>query len=78
MNAYQCLVIDLVGLTRCEVLANAAVFFSAGYETTATAIQFLFYCLALHPVDQETVSVCGILHDYITKIKRKSLISVLK
>jgi len=41
------------GLTRNEVRANASMFFSAGYETTATAIQFFFYCMAIHPEIQD-------------------------
>ena len=41
------------GLTKAEVLANGAMFFLAGYDTTATAIGFLMYLLALNPDMQQ-------------------------
>ena len=45
----------LSGLTRNEILANATVFLAAGYETTATALQFFSYNMALYPEIQEKV-----------------------
>ena len=40
-------------MTKEEVLANGAMFFLAGYDTTATAIAFLMYLLALNPEMQQ-------------------------
>ncbi|VDI83248.1 cytochrome P450, family 3, subfamily A [Mytilus galloprovincialis] len=36
-------------LTTNEILANSLTFFLAGYETTANALSFVLYCLALYP-----------------------------
>ena len=41
------------GLTKDEVLANGAMFFLAGYDTTALAISLLMYLLALNPEMQQ-------------------------
>ena len=40
-------------MTDTEVFANAMVFLFAGNETTATALSFASYLLALHPDVQE-------------------------
>ena len=40
-------------LTELEVLSNGAMFFFAGYDTTATACSFLMYLLALNPEIQQ-------------------------
>lgn len=47
----------VVGLTKKDIIGNSLSFFTAGYETTATALQFLLYNLALHPDIQEKVSI---------------------
>ncbi|XP_067946326.1 cytochrome P450 3A8-like [Watersipora subatra] len=41
------------GLTRKDFIANAVIFLGAGYETTATALQFSLYAMALHPHIQD-------------------------
>ncbi|XP_067946118.1 cytochrome P450 3A11-like [Watersipora subatra] len=41
------------GLTRSDVIANSFTFFSAGYETTASTMQFFFYSMATHPSVQQ-------------------------
>ncbi|XP_067940091.1 cytochrome P450 3A24-like [Watersipora subatra] len=41
------------GLTSDDIMANAFVFFTAGYETTASTLQFFCYNLALNPEVQE-------------------------
>ncbi|KAF6029390.1 CYP3A4 [Bugula neritina] len=41
------------GLTRKDVMANAAIFISAGYETTASTLQFFFYLMAIYPDIQD-------------------------
>ncbi|KAF6029386.1 CYP3A4 [Bugula neritina] len=41
------------GLTRKEVMANAAAFISAGIETTASTLQFFFYLMAIYPDIQD-------------------------
>ena len=43
-------------MTRGEVLANAALFLTAGFETTATSVQFFCYNMAMNPDIQEKVS----------------------
>lgn len=43
------------GVTESQVLAQAVLFFLAGYETTASAITFLMYNLAINPECQEKV-----------------------
>ena len=40
-------------LTRTEILAQAILFFTAGYDTTASSISFLAYNLACHPEEQD-------------------------
>lgn len=40
-------------LTDDEIIGNAYVFLLAGYETTATALAFIFYLLVQHPEIQE-------------------------
>lgn len=42
-------------LSRLEVIAQATVFFVAGYETTAATLQSLAYNLALYPEVQEKI-----------------------
>nr|KAG5709741.1 hypothetical protein BaRGS_027766 [Batillaria attramentaria] len=43
------------GLARHEIVGQAFIFFVAGYETTATTLQYLTYNLAMHPDVQERV-----------------------
>ncbi|PVD38393.1 hypothetical protein C0Q70_01007 [Pomacea canaliculata] len=45
----------ITALSRTEVIAQAFVFFVAGYDTTSTALQFLAYNLACCPEAQEKV-----------------------
>jgi len=45
----------VAGLTREDFVANSTIFFGAGYETTATALQFFFYNMAVHPNIQQKV-----------------------
>ena len=42
-----------LGLTTDEILANALVFFVAGYDTTATSLSFFMYNMALNPESQD-------------------------
>ncbi|PVD25705.1 hypothetical protein C0Q70_13365 [Pomacea canaliculata] len=42
-----------VKLTRVEIIAQGMVIFIAGYETTATTLQYMSYLLALNPNKQE-------------------------
>ncbi|XP_067931669.1 cytochrome P450 3A11-like [Watersipora subatra] len=41
------------GLTKNEVIANAILFFLAGYETTSLTLHYVFYELAMNPDVQE-------------------------
>lgn len=43
------------GLTEAEILGNGVLFFIAGYDTTASTLQYLLYMLALHPEIQQRV-----------------------
>jgi cytochrome P450 len=45
----------LTGLTRNEIVANAILFFMAGFETTASTLSFVFYELAMNPEIQDKV-----------------------
>nr|KAG5709743.1 hypothetical protein BaRGS_027768 [Batillaria attramentaria] len=42
-------------LTKDEIIAQVFIFFIAGYETTATTLQYLAYSLAVHPDVQKRV-----------------------
>jgi cytochrome P450 len=42
-------------LTEDEVTGNAMLFFLAGYETTASTLTFMSYCLATNPEIQESL-----------------------
>ena len=42
-----------IGLSEDVIVGNSILFFAAGYETTATALNFSTYCLAKHPDIQE-------------------------
>jgi hypothetical protein len=48
------------GLTVEEIHAQALIFFIAGYETTATTLTFIAYCLATEPECQE--KLCREIH----------------
>ena len=43
------------GLTKEEIVAQGLLFFIAGYDTTAIAIMYLLYNLALNPDIQDKV-----------------------
>jgi len=45
------------GLTDYEILGNAVAFMVAGFETTATTLQFFSYAMATNPDIQEMVGV---------------------
>ncbi|PVD38385.1 hypothetical protein C0Q70_00999 [Pomacea canaliculata] len=49
------LIVFVAALSRTEVVAQAVAFFIAGYETTASTLQYMAYCLALHPEVQEKI-----------------------
>lgn len=40
-------------LTELVITAQCVLFYMAGYDTTATTLSFLSYCLALHPGIQQ-------------------------
>lgn len=40
-------------LTNNEILSQALLFLAAGFETTATSLEFIAYNLAMHPSVQE-------------------------
>lgn len=42
-------------LSEVEILAQAVIFFLAGYETTASTLSYCYYALALNPDVQETL-----------------------
>ena len=56
-----------LGLSRDEVLSNALLFFLAGFDTTATGLTQLIYCLACNPDCQQKVidEIDGILGDKV-------------
>ena len=39
----------MTGLSTDEILANAMLFFVAGYDTTSTSLSFFLYNMALYP-----------------------------
>jgi hypothetical protein len=43
----------LLGLTADEVTGNAMLFLLAGYDTTASTMTFMAYCLGTNPESQE-------------------------
>ena len=45
--------IKRVGLTLEEIHAQSLIFFIAGYETTATSLSYIAYCLATNPQCQD-------------------------
>ena len=49
--------IAVSGLTKNDVASNSLIFITAGYETTATSLQFFIYNMALHPDIQERVFI---------------------
>ena len=53
-----------------EIMGNAMIFFVAGYDTTASTLQFLVYELAVNPEIQERLiqeidDVCGKVAIYL-------------
>jgi len=42
-----------IDITEDDIIANAILFFLAGYETTASMLSFLFYSLAINPECQQ-------------------------
>ena len=56
IGMHSCFIVNFnsfPGLTTDEVLAQAFMFFFGGYDTTASAISFLLYLLAVNPEIQE-------------------------
>jgi len=45
-------------------MANAAIFISAGYETTASTLQFFFYLMAIYPDIQDKVYTQSLFLNY--------------
>lgn len=45
------------GLTKNDLMANSFIFFTAGYETTASALQFFLYNMAVNPHIQDKVTL---------------------
>lgn len=43
------------GITEDELISSAITFFTAGYDTTASSLQFFFYCMAINPEIQDRV-----------------------
>lgn len=54
-------------LTDAEILSQAILFLAAGYETTATTLEWITYNLALNPEVQETViqEIDSVLEKYV-------------
>ena len=46
----------LSGLSDDAILANAMLFFVAGYDTTSNSLSFFMYNMALHPECQDKLS----------------------
>ena len=46
-------IVKYIGLTENEIIAQSMLFLLGGYETTATTLSFVTYCLALNPDCQE-------------------------
>ena len=44
-----------LGMTRTEIIGNAVIMLMAGYDTSASSMMFLAYCLAVDPEVQEKV-----------------------
>ena len=61
---------EFAELSHVEILSNALLFFLAGYETTATAMTWTLYNLALNP------DVQAKLHKEIDEALAKSGVSV--
>jgi cytochrome P450 family 3 subfamily A len=52
------------GLTDAEILAQAVLFLSAGYETTQSALTFVGYNLALNPdIQQKLIKEIDAAHE---------------
>ncbi|PVD38382.1 hypothetical protein C0Q70_00996 [Pomacea canaliculata] len=64
-------------LSKVEVIAQALIFFVAGYETTASTLQYMAYCLALHPEVQDKI-VCEIKEQLGDEIPTYEGVSKLK
>ena len=47
------MIIPSIGITTDEILANALLFFVAGYDTTATSLSFFMYNMARYPDIQD-------------------------
>ena len=45
----------ILGLSKDEIIANAILFYLAGFETTASTLNWLFYELAMNPEQQQKV-----------------------
>ena len=62
-------------LTNREILSQAVLFLLAGYETTATTLEWVSYCLAKHQDIQDKLiaEVDNVLEKHVNKIIKKSL-----
>ena len=45
----KCYCLLIAGLSTDEILANAMLFFIAGYDTTATTLSYFLYNMAVYP-----------------------------
>lgn len=48
------------GITEDELISSAVLFLVAGYDTTASALQFFFYSMAIYPEIQEQVRLVSL------------------
>ena len=56
-------------LTDAEILSQAILFLAAGYETTATTLEWITYNLVMNPQVQETLiqEIDSVLEKYVFK-----------
>lgn len=55
-------------MTNDEIMAQAFLFFIAGYETTASTLNYVSYCLAVHQEIQD--KVVQEIHDQIGEVNQ--------
>ena len=55
ISLYLVFLLYILGLFKDEIIANAILFYLAGFETTASTLNWLFYELAMNPEQQQKV-----------------------